>query len=204
MSFFSGKESDNLDVLNAYYMAFNFGYANRFYIMDQIIKTLEHISKKKIDARLLVDISHNSIIKETFENDDYWVHRHNSVRLPPLSELKTHPIFSKYGYPLIIPGTDRTSTYICVRGDHPEKMLNSMDHGFGQLVYNYLQSGNYILNNLKTRMFGYKGTDYIDNKILDDGFLDEQIYALEKKGIIKPVARLRPFATLKGPKPKIN
>ena len=201
---FPNQGSLSRDVLDAYYSAFNFGYANRFYILDQIIKTLEHVLGKKVDAKLLIDISHNSIIKESFENEDYWIHRHNSVRIPPMSELDNHPVFSEYGYPLIIPGTDRTSTYICIRGNDPEKTINSMDHGFGQLVKNMLLSGNSSPKNSKTRMFNYTETGFTENHLLNDDFLDDRIHYLENEGILKPVARLRPFATLKGPKPKLN
>lgn len=204
LSFFPEHELYSKNVLNAYYAAFNFGYANRFYILDQIVKSLDIVFKTKMDIKLLVDMSHNSIINEKIDSKNYWIHRHNSVRVAPSSELKHHPVFSKYGHPIILPGTDRTSTYICVRGSDTEKALNSVDHGFGNLIYPLFESGNYITKDSTSKMYNYIKSGFIENSLIDDDLLWDSIQYLESKGILKPVARLRPFATLKGPKPKIN
>jgi tRNA-splicing ligase RtcB len=204
LNFSQEQELFSQDVLNAYYSAFNFGYANRFYIFDQIIKSLENVFKSTIDAKLLVDMSHNSIVYEKVENENYWVHRHNALRIAPNSELDHNPVFSKYGHPLILPGTDRTSTYICMRGSKTEKSLNSIDHGFGNLIYPVLLSGNYKTKKLTSKMYNYTKNGFIENALINDNQLWDTIQYLESEEILKPVARLRPLATLKGPKPKIN
>ena len=53
-------------------------------------------------------------------------------------------------------------------------------------------------------MYNYIKSGFIENSLIDDDLLWNSIQYLQSEGILKPVARLKPIATLKGPKPKIN
>ena len=72
------------------------------------------------------------------------------------------------------------------------------------LIYPLFESGNYITKDSTSKMYNYIKSGFIENSLIDDDLLWDSIQYLESKSILKPVARLRPFATLKGPKPKIN
>ena len=52
-----------------------------------------------------------------------FVHRHNACRAYPAAQMEDHPVFAKTGQPLLLPGTNRTSSYLCVPQDTAHRSL---------------------------------------------------------------------------------
>lgn len=188
--------------LKAYHAAFNFGYANRLYITHQIQNLFKHFFKADKMVDLFFDISHNSIFKERYKDNSYYFHRHNSCRIQPKEYYNDHPAFSKTGQPILIPGTNRHSSFLCVAGDQFERSLNTIDHGFGKLLMGQVNNTAENVNLGSSKLFYYQKDAYEPIRLQVDSVNISELKRLEKMGILKPVARLRPFATLKGPKAK--
>ncbi len=201
--FMDENELEGIKCLSAYYAAFNFGYANRLYITHAIESIIRNILGTSSATEIVYDLSHNSIFKENIKGDNYWVHRHNSVRALSKTKMNNNNQYSEIGQPVLIPGTNLTSSFLCVAGESVEDSLSTVDHGFGKVIQ-YYELNKMLTSNkdYKTKLFDYNSNNFkIQNLLSDDGGL-KAIDRLANCEIVKPVARLRPFATLKGPKPK--
>src|SRR5207245_2231249 len=67
--------------------------------------------------QLVVDSPHNSIYEEEVRGAPAVVHRHNSCRAFPASKMVGHPVFADTGQPVLLPGSHRTSSYLCVAAE---------------------------------------------------------------------------------------
>jgi RNA-splicing ligase RtcB len=110
--------------------------------------------------------------------------------------MADHPIFKTTGQPLLIPGTNRTSSYLCVPGDRPERSMHTACHGAGTVISELARDGR------SGPEPGGRSTMRFDCRTgrsqvvphLDDQGIDLAVSVLEREGIVRPVARLRPFA----------
>jgi RNA-splicing ligase RtcB len=116
----------------------------------------------------------------------------------PASQLPDHPLFRTIGQPLLLPGTNRTSSYLCIPGDEPQRSLNSVCHGAGSTIKSFVQRGlsGRDPHGRVTLRFGYNGGGPVEVEQLDDRAVDTAIEILADNRIVRPVARLRPFAVL--------
>ena len=190
-----GAEGERLMLANA--MAMNYGFAFRLSTYASL-RTLLRQSFGPVDPRLIVDSPHNSIYEEEVGGETALVHRHNAARAYPASRMADHPIFGRTGQPVLLPGTSRTSSYICTAGDGADASLYSASHGAGTTVTRFAQSG---LSGTDPRgrftlRFGYSRGGPVDDGQLDDRGVDEALRILSSNAVVRPVARLRPFAVL--------
>ena len=188
-------EGDQLMLAAA--MAMNYGFAFRL----STYATLRRLLRSCFGAagsRLVVDTSHNSIYEEEVDGEAAIVHRHNACRIFPASERRDHPVFGSTGQPLLVPGTGRTSSYVCIPGEHPERALNSVCHGAGSVVGQFLRRGISTESAAggSTLRFAYRSESPARVPHLDDAGIDAVIELLRDRGIARPVVRLRPFAGL--------
>jgi RNA-splicing ligase RtcB len=187
-------EGEQLALANA--MAMNYGYAFRL----STYASLRPLLRRCFGAggRLVVDTSHNSIYDEEVDGEPAIVHRHNACRIFPASELSGHPVFAGTGQPLLLPGTGRTSSYVCIPGDHPERALNSVCHGAGSVVGKFARRGIATSSTARgsTLRFTYRRDSPVRVARLDDSGIDAVVALLRDRGIVQPVVRLRPFAGL--------
>ena len=190
----STADGERLTVANA--MAMNYGFAFRLSTYASLRPLLRSCFGAG-DSRLVVDTSHNSIYEEEVDGEPAIVHRHNACRIFPASELSAHPVFGRTGQPLLLPGTGRTSSYVCVPGDHPERALNSVCHGAGSVVGQFARRGISTDSAAgSTLRFTYRRESPERVPHLDDAGIDAVVELLRDRGIARPVARLRPFAGL--------
>jgi len=185
--------------------AANFGFACRIAIFNTISRAIKNISGdiNNGDISLLYDCSHNSIYEETINGKVVWAHRHNACQALPASRLKEHPIFSITGQPVILPGTNQTSSFICAAGEGVVKTHFTVDHGLGSIQKHYEK---YALSKEiedKVSLFSYEkdGVEKINR--FSDTAVNEAVETLNRFDIVNTVARLKPLATLKGPKSRI-
>lgn len=191
----SSPEGERLMLANA--MAMNYGFAFRL----SAYASLRAIVRESFGAaggRLIVDSPHNSIYEERVDGSTAIVHRHNACRVYPPSTTPGHPIFRKIGRPLLLPGTDRTSSYVCIPGDEAHRSLYSSPHGAGKTTERFLAGGlsGPSPSGGVTLGFDYSGAGPIEIPHLDDRGVDDVVDVLADHEIATPVVRLRPLAVL--------
>jgi tRNA-splicing ligase RtcB (3'-phosphate/5'-hydroxy nucleic acid ligase) len=190
-----GAEGERLMLANL--MAMNYGFAFRVSTYSALT-TLLRESFGTTESRLIVDSPHNSIYEEEIAGERAVVHRHNAARAYPASRMAHHPIFGRIGQPVLLPGTNRTSSYLCVAGEGAHKSLYSASHGAGTTVKKFSLSGlsGPDPEGRRTLKFGYASPDPVAVEQLDDRGVDDTLSILRDEDIVRPVVRLRPFAVL--------
>lgn len=179
----------------------NYGYANRTAIVAAVKRSFESVlNSKGFHLSILYDLSHNSIFEEEIDGEKLWVHRHNSCRVFPPSKMSKGSIFYSTGQPVLLPGSNRTSSYICVGREGAVNSLCSIDHGAGKMIDRFEGSGRCkTLHDGKiTKLYRYSSSNATDIPHLSDEGINEVIAITSSNNIAKPVARSRPIAVLKG------
>jgi RNA-splicing ligase RtcB len=190
-----GAEGERLMLANV--MAMNYGFAFRIAVYS-ILTDLLRESFGATDSRLVVDSPHNSIYEEEVDGRSVVVHRHNSCRAYPASRMPHHPVFSQTGQPVLLPGTNRTSSYLCVAGEGAGASMYSTSHGAGSIIKDFVARGlsGHDPRRRTTLRFDYSRGGPVEVEQLDDRGVDETLEILARHDIVRPVARLRPFAVL--------
>jgi RNA-splicing ligase RtcB len=190
-----GPEGERLMLANT--MAMNYGFAFRLSTYASL-RSIVRDSFGTAGSRLIVDSAHNSIYEERVDGHTAVVHRHNACRVYPPSPASGHSIFGKIGRPLLLPGTNRTCSYVCVPGDEPYRSLNSVCHGAGANIKHFVEAGLSGLDQhgRATLRFDYSGGGPTEVPHLDDRGIDDVVEVLGRHGIVRPVVRLRPLAVL--------
>ncbi|HKY32631.1 MAG TPA: RtcB family protein, partial [Candidatus Polarisedimenticolia bacterium] len=179
-------------------MAANFGYANRVAVAGLIQAALRKaLGAPSAGLRLLADLSHNTIDRERIEGKDLWVHRHNAARVVGPSGLPAGHPWRAIGQPLMLPGTNRTSSFVMVGRDGSVASLHSVDHGAGRTVERFEQAGRLALRPAVTRKYTYQRPEPELLQHLSDEGIDEVVAVAAACGLAVPAARLRPAAVLK-------
>lgn len=175
----------------------NYAYANRVAILAALAEGLKTVWGGGVGSpSLLYDAAHNSIRQEVIGDELLWIHRHNTNRALPAAHpgLAGSPFFET-GQPLLLPGTDRTHSYLCVAASGAAQSLYSVDHGAGRSA---LRLKTARLDEAPvTRLYDYsRGLVGAEAHWSDDG-VDEVLAVLGQADLARPVARLRPLAVLK-------
>lgn len=168
-------------------LAMNFGYANRSAVAVAIAAAV-HAVFGDVPVRLVLDSSHNSIGRQAGD----WIHRHNASRAIPVASADGGP-FAGIGRPILLPGTDRSSSYVCRPGARVADSLFSVDHGAGTTVE---ALGTPRGDGAETIRFRYSGARESIDHLTDDG-IECVLGALRASDLAHPVARTTPLAVLK-------
>jgi RNA-splicing ligase RtcB len=190
-----GSEGERVLLANA--AAMNYGFAFR----TATYGTLSTLARAVFDARdvrLVVDSPHNSIYEEQVGGQRAIVHRHNSCRAYPASMMPTGTAFGTVGQALLVPGTHRTSSYLCVAAAGASRSLYSACHGAGTLIDMFARSGRSgpEARHRTTLRFRYRQDEPTAVPQLDNRGVDEALAILTRSGLVQPVARLHPVAVL--------
>ena len=107
-------------------------------------------------------------------------------------------IFGVTGQPVLLPGTNRTSSYLCVANEGAHATLNSTSHGTGTIVSSFERSGASRPDHLgrSTLRFNYRSSGSEVLLHLDDRGVNAGLAILVGNDIVRPVARMRPIAGL--------
>lgn len=178
-------------------MAMNYGFAFRIAVFS-ILAELARESLGAEASHLIIDSPHNTAYPEEVDGRTAIVHRHNAARAFPASRMADHPVFGVTGQPLLLPGTNRTSSYLCVAAEGAADSLYSVSHGAGSHVKYFDKNGLSQLDpgGRRTLRFSYKRREPEEVSQLDDRGVDDALEILTRHDIVRPVARLRPFAVL--------
>lgn len=95
--------------------ASNFGFANRIALTEKLRAAMRKaLRDESLQMPLLYDCAHVSIKLEQWNGEKLWVHRHGASSALPPSRCASHPIFSKTGQPVPIPGSMGHHSFIGV------------------------------------------------------------------------------------------
>lgn len=188
-------EGQRLMLANA--AAMNYGFAFRV----ATYAGLQQLLQRSLGVRatkLVVDSPHNSIYEETVNGTSAVVHRHNSCRAWSADMMPEHPVFSQTGQPVLLPGTNRTSSYLCVAGPGSSRTLHSACHGAGTVIEEFERRGLSRTDPRGRTTLRYRYSDAAPAVAphLDDHGVNHALGILVRHGVVTPVARMRPFAVL--------
>ena len=192
-------EGQRLMLANA--AAMNYGFAFR-------IATYAALKRIAADVfggtggRLVVDSPHNSIYEEPLPGsaDGRNGHRAPAQLLPclPGREVRPGTVFGQTGQAVLLPGTSRTSSYLAVAGPKAGDSLYSACHGAGTLVSDFVRRGASDVHpdGHSTLRFRYNDAAPERTMHFDDNGVNAALDVLVDHGLVRPVARMRPFAVL--------
>ena len=187
-------EGERLMLANA--AAMNYGFAFRV----ATYAALRSIAATVFGAgtNLIVDSPHNSIYEETTAGSSAIVHRHNACRAYPAKMMPTGTVFAQTGQAVLLPGTNRTSSYLAVAGPDAADSLHSACHGAGTVIDHFAERGlsGRHPDGHTTLRFRYSDAAPAEVEHLDDNGVNAALSVLVRNGLVRPVARLRPFAVL--------
>lgn len=178
--------------------AANYAYANRIAVLAALREGMQGVwDAHCAPPALLWDAPHNGIRRELLGADGQalWVHRHNAARVVPPSALPTGSPYRGTGQPVLMPGTERIASYLCVGGTGAATSLYSVNHGAGQLA---MQMGKPLPDAATTRVYGYADQPPVKRTHLSADGVAAVVKVLADADLARPVARLRPVAVLKG------
>lgn len=189
------EEGQRLMLANA--AAMNYGYAFRM-VTYQALRTLAAEAFGGAPGRLVVDSPHNSIYEEDVAGERAVVHRHNSCRAYPAPLMRPGTTFAQTGQAVLLPGTHRTSSYLAVAGSASAQSLHSACHGAGTVIDQFAANGTSVSDRggRYTLQFRYDDTAPDRAYHLDDAGVNAAMSVLTSHRIVRPVARMRPFAVL--------
>lgn len=189
------EEGQRLMLANA--AAMNYGYAFRL-ATYAALRSLALEAFGGEPGRLVVDSPHNSIYEEQVGSERAVVHRHNSCRAYPAERMTPGTTFARTGQAVLLPGTHRTSSYLAVAGDQSGDSLHSACHGAGTVIEEFERRGDSVLDpyGRHTLRFRYNDTAPTAETHLDDNGVNAAMSVLAAHRIVRPVARMRPFAVL--------
>jgi len=188
-------EGQRLMLANA--AAMNYGYAFRM-ATYQALRQLAADAFGGAPGSLVVDSPHNSIYEEEVAGERAVVHRHNSCRAYPAHLMKPGTTFAQTGQAVLLPGTHRTSSYLAVAEATSDQSLHSACHGAGTVIDEFARNGRSQCDpaGRSTLRFRYDDTAPSQAQHLDDAGVNAAMSVLSSHRIIRPVARMRPFAVL--------
>ena len=177
--------------------AMNYGFAYRLALYSHLRRFAQEALGAR-ESRLIVDSPHDTLYEEELDGDRVLMHRYKAARAYPASRLRDHPVFGVTGQPVLLPGTSRTSSYLCVADEGAATSLSSACHGTGAIISAFLAAGRSgpDPSGRSTLRYGYSDAAPTEVPRLDDLGVDEALGILVKHRIVRPVARLDPFAVL--------
>jgi tRNA-splicing ligase RtcB len=193
--------------------AANMAFANRQVILHRIREAFERIFKKspeELEMHLIYDVAHNIAKAETYDIDGkkkkLLVHRKGSTRSFGPGENELADIYRDIGQPVIIGGSMETGSYLLVGTKRAmEETFGSTCHGSGRTMsrrkakktinYNQLikqmeQHGIYVRSASKSGLVEEAGLAYKN--------ISDVIESVDRAGISRKVAALRPIGNIKG------
>jgi tRNA-splicing ligase RtcB len=176
--------------------AMNYGFAFRIAVYT-VLRRIATQTFGGSSGQLVVDSPHNSIYEEEVNGEPAVVHRHNSCRAYPAEMMPPETTFASTGQAVLVPGTHRTSSYLCVAGGSAAALYSAC-HGAGTVIADFARQGISQEDPWRrtTLRFRYDGSAPADAGHLDDKGVDEVLGVLVRGGLVRPVARMRPFAVL--------
>jgi hypothetical protein len=172
----------------------NYGYAYQLGTFTAVRDAVRVVQKKynlsSGDAKLIWNVSHNSIYKDKIDCKEQFVTRHNSVKI---YDDKPTILAGSFDVPSCIG--------ICCKSND-NKLMNTHDHGIGAIVARLKEEKNIsFTNNISKRYFFERGIDNIEKikeaNISDYKSIEETAKYFQNENLFRPWFYVQPIATLK-------
>jgi tRNA-splicing ligase RtcB len=192
--------------VNAVYAASNFGYVNRMAITEALRNSVRTtFGDPNLSLPLLYDCSHVAIQQEMHHGEPMWVHRHGANAALPPSRCQNHPVFSRTGQPIPVPGSMGSDSFIGVGVEGNAATYCSANHGAGRTLDKPQAMAQFTEQGVEAEMAArhirlYRGGTMNIAEQAPGSFKDIRavIEVMNRLQIAQPVVRVRPLATLKG------
>ncbi len=190
--------------------AANFAWANRQAILHFLRDSFRRVFGNQARLTTLYDVCHNIAKRERHEVDgkkrDVLVHRKGATRAFPPGHREIPAIYREIGQPVLIPGSMGTASWILVGAEGAmRETFGSVCHGAGRLMSRTAAKKGRTAKEVE-RELEEKGI--VVRSETRDGILeeipeayknvDEVIEVVERAGLARKVARLRPMGVIKG------
>jgi tRNA-splicing ligase RtcB len=200
--------------LGAMRAAANYAWCNRQLLAHQAREVFARFFAKpweQLGMELVYDVAHNiAKFEEHTVNDgltkQVCVHRKGATRAFPAGHPEIPPVYAAIGQPVIIPGSMGTASWVLAgQAGSMEQSFGTTCHGAGRLMSRSaavkLASGRRIDQELDSigivaRARGHKGLAEEQPAAYKD--VDHVVDVVDKAGISRKVARLRPIGVIKG------
>jgi len=171
-------------------MAINYGYGYRLGTIRAIWDGLHEAISPSLPGELFCDITHNGAAESGTEEGFSWTARHNACPL-------------EAGKPTIVAGSCDVHSYLGIGGGGISPRLNSYDHGAGNLIDHYRDSGRLVevpgavmrFRMTRGRHGTLKSRKEIPLRTSEP--IDRLMTCFAQHGMMRPVLKLRPLGNLK-------
>jgi len=208
---FSSKEGQ--DYYSAMVCAANFAFVNRQMIVNQVrdaFSRVFHKDAEALDMHLIYDVCHNVAKVETHTYDGtkskVLVHRKGATRSFGPSNQDVPAPYKGIGQPVIIGGSMETGSYLLVGTQKAmEETFGSTAHGSGRTMSRTAAKREWRGAELQKKMLDhgiYVKAATMDGLAEEAGLaykdISEVVETMDRAGISKKVAALRPIGNIKG------
>jgi tRNA-splicing ligase RtcB len=196
------------DYFAAMCAAANFGWCNRQAIAQRVRQVFERLlgGRPECELRLIYDVAHNTAKRERFGAVELCVHRKGATRAFGPSADELPPAYRGVGQPVLIPGSMGTASYVLVGTDASgEISLASACHGAGRTMSRSSAKrtvrGHELRRELEDRGIAVRcpsNAELAEEAPVAYKDVERVVDVVQKAGIARKVARLRPVGVVKG------
>jgi len=189
--------------------AANTAFANRQVITHQIRNAFQSVfvqSAEALGMHIVYDVAHNIAKVERYAEGDLVVHRKGSTRAFGPGRPELPELYQKTGQPVICGGSMETGSYLLVGTDRAmHDTFGSTMHGAGRTMSRAQAKrsvrGEQLQRDMKQHGIIVKAVS-MSGLAEEAGFayknISEVVEAVDRAGITKKVAELRPIGNIKG------
>jgi tRNA-splicing ligase RtcB len=190
--------------------AANFAWANRQIIAHRIRQAIVRLFPyvKLDDVRLVYDVAHNIAKVETHEGVELCVHRKGATRAFGPGHAEVPEAYRAIGQPVLIPGSMGTASYVMVGAAESEaRSWASACHGAGRLLSRTAAKraitggGSALRKQLEAEGIIIRSPSNVglaEEAPLAYKDVETVVDVVERAGLARRVARLRPIGVVKG------
>jgi tRNA-splicing ligase RtcB len=194
------KHTEAAAYLKAQKAACNFSVSNRLIMSRHVHQALQEVIGSREGVSDLCDIIHNYIVEE----GDYIIHRKGATAAYPAHhKMLEGSKFFETGFPVLIPGSMGTASYILQPTQNARDTLFTVNHGAGRVMSRRQARKEITTNSFRQQMSRILVNERDLKKLKDEApeaykDIDQVIKSVEKAGLAKVVARCTPLAVMKG------
>ena len=190
--------------------AANFAWANRQVMTHLARQAFGTIIKKAPQLRLLYDVTHNIVKRETYVVDgqsrEVLVHRKGATRAFGPGQDAVPPDYRAIGQPVLVPGDMGTASYVLVGTETAmEKSFGSACHGAGRAMSRHaalkVVGGQELQARLRSQGIYVRGGSW--SGLAEEApeaykDVDRVVDVVHNAGLARKVARVVPLGVIKG------
>ncbi|BFU93555.1 MAG: tRNA-splicing ligase RtcB [Nitrospira sp.] len=203
------RSDEGQDYFAAMNCAANTAFANRQVITYQIREAFAAVfgqSAEALGMELVYDVAHNIAKVERYAEGELLVHRKGSTRAFGPGHPELPEAFRQIGQPVICGGSMETGSYLLVGTDRAvQETFGSTMHGSGRTMSRAQAKksvrGEQLQQQMKQRGIVVKAVS-MSGLAEEAGFayknISEVVETVDRAGITKKVAELRPIGNIKG------